>query len=32
MKQITKWRKSKRTLAQGGECVEVSLFEVITSA
>jgi hypothetical protein len=32
MKQITEWRTSEHSQGQGGECVEVSLFEVTTSA
>jgi uncharacterized protein DUF397 len=28
MNQIIDWRTSERSSAQGGECVEVSLFEV----
>ncbi len=27
MKQLIEWRTSERSSSQGGECVEVSLFE-----
>jgi Domain of unknown function (DUF397) len=32
VKQIIEWRTSERSTGQGGECVEVSVFEVTTSA
>jgi hypothetical protein len=32
VKQIIEWRTSERSTGQGGECVEVSLFEVVKTA